>query len=260
MKKFLAVAPGPGPGRPWPPRSQPKDAKAGQDPARPRPSRRPRPGQARRGRAQALRQGRHARFQDPVGHVQGPHVQGQAPLRDPQGRAGQGLPARRPDQEEPQRRRATPARASTTWSSAGSSGRTRSCCGPSPTPTSPIPTTPSTRPSTAMNTATIMMAFPVEALAADGSPGHRRRPSSSPSDVNEIPVKKTLGGQNIDAARTFLDKVRVYPHQPERRGHPDLQSQAAQLPPGLPAPVRRHAAPAAQPDGRRPLLLRQAAR
>ncbi len=62
----------------------------------------------------------------------------------------------------------------------------------------------------AMNTATIMMAFPVEALAADGSPVIDATKFFT-SDVNEIPVKRTLGALNIDASRSFFDKVKVFP-------------------------------------------------
>ena len=51
----------------------------------------------------------------------------------------------------------------------------------------------------AMNTGTIMMAFPVEAFAADGSPVIDPVKFFT-GDVNEIPVKKTLGAQSIDAA------------------------------------------------------------
>ena len=62
----------------------------------------------------------------------------------------------------------------------------------------------------AMNTATIMAAFNVEALAADGSPVIDATKFFT-SDVNEIPVKKTLQAQGLDANRSFLDKVKVYP-------------------------------------------------
>lgn len=62
----------------------------------------------------------------------------------------------------------------------------------------------------AMNTATIMAAFNVEALAADGAPVIDATKFFT-SDVNEIPVKKVLQAQNLDANRSFLDKVKVYP-------------------------------------------------
>jgi len=61
-----------------------------------------------------------------------------------------------------------------------------------------------------MNTATIMMAFNVEALAADGAPVIDATKLFT-TDVNEIPVKRRVGGQNIDSGRTFLEKVRVFP-------------------------------------------------
>ncbi|MBN1939141.1 MAG: zinc-dependent metalloprotease [Candidatus Aminicenantes bacterium] len=61
-----------------------------------------------------------------------------------------------------------------------------------------------------MNTPTIMMAFNIEALAADGSPVIDATKLFT-SDVNEIPVKKRVSGQNIDGSRTFLEKVRVFP-------------------------------------------------
>ncbi|MDP2915651.1 MAG: zinc-dependent metalloprotease [Candidatus Aminicenantes bacterium] len=62
----------------------------------------------------------------------------------------------------------------------------------------------------AMNTATIMAAFNVEALAADGAPVIDATKFFT-SDVNEIPVRKVLQAQNLDANRSFLDKVKVYP-------------------------------------------------
>jgi len=72
------------------------------------------------------------------------------------------------------------------------------------------PTDPIKKAVDAMNTATIMMAFSVEALAADGSPVIDATKLFT-SEVNEIPVKKTLGAQNIDASRSFFDKVKVFP-------------------------------------------------
>jgi len=62
----------------------------------------------------------------------------------------------------------------------------------------------------AMNTATIMASFNVEALAADGGPVIDAAKFFT-SDVNEIPVKKTLQAQSLDANRSFVDKVKVYP-------------------------------------------------
>jgi hypothetical protein len=72
------------------------------------------------------------------------------------------------------------------------------------------PSEPIARAVEAMNTATIMMAFNVEALAADGAPVIDATKFFT-SDVNEIPVKKVLSAQSLDAARSFLDKVRVFP-------------------------------------------------
>ncbi|MCX6561318.1 MAG: zinc-dependent metalloprotease [Candidatus Aminicenantes bacterium] len=85
----------------------------------------------------------------------------------------------------------------------------------------------------AMNTATIMMAFNVEALAADGSPVIDATKLFT-SDVNEIPVKKTLGGLNIDASRTFLDKVRVFPLNLNVEALQTFNPKPAQLPAGFP--------------------------
>jgi hypothetical protein len=85
----------------------------------------------------------------------------------------------------------------------------------------------------AMNTATIMMAFNVEALAADGSPVIDATKLFT-SDVNEIPVKKTVGGQNLDASRSFLDKVRVYPINLNVEALQTFNPKPAQLPAGLP--------------------------
>jgi hypothetical protein len=72
------------------------------------------------------------------------------------------------------------------------------------------PNEPIARAVEAMNTATIMMAFNVDALAADGSPVIDATKFFT-SDVNEIPVKRILSAQSLDAARSFLDKVRVFP-------------------------------------------------
>ena len=109
----------------------------------------------------------------------------------------------------------------------------------------------------AMNTGTIMMAFPVEAFAADGSPVIDPVKFFT-GDVNEIPVKKVLGGQSIDPARTFFDKARVFPINLNVQATQTFNPEAARAAPGFPAPVRLSAAPDAQPDGRRPLLLHQA--
>ncbi len=85
----------------------------------------------------------------------------------------------------------------------------------------------------AMNTATIMMAFPVEALAADGSPVIDAAKFFT-SDVNEIPVKKTLGAQAIDASRSFFDKVRVYPINMNVAATQTFNPKPPTPPPGFP--------------------------
>jgi hypothetical protein len=84
-----------------------------------------------------------------------------------------------------------------------------------------------------MNTATVMMAFNVEALAADGAPVIDATKLFT-SDVNEIPVKKIVGGQNLDASRSFLEKVRVYPINLNVEALQTFNPKPAQLPAGLP--------------------------
>jgi hypothetical protein len=85
----------------------------------------------------------------------------------------------------------------------------------------------------AMNTATIMMAFNVEALAADGSPVIDATRLFT-SDVNEIPVKKRVGGQALDASRTFLEKVRSYPLNLNVEALQTFNPKPATLPAGFP--------------------------
>ncbi|MDD8027663.1 MAG: zinc-dependent metalloprotease [Acidobacteriota bacterium] len=85
----------------------------------------------------------------------------------------------------------------------------------------------------AMNTATIMMAFAVEALAADGAPVIDATKLFT-SDVNEIGIKKIVGGQNMDASRSFLDKVRVYPLNLNVEALQTFNPKPAQLPAGFP--------------------------
>jgi len=85
----------------------------------------------------------------------------------------------------------------------------------------------------AMNTGTIMMAFPVEAFAADGSPVFDPVKLFT-GDVNEIPVKKILGGQSIDPARTFFDKARVFPINLNVEATQTFNPKPLQLPPGFP--------------------------
>jgi hypothetical protein len=85
----------------------------------------------------------------------------------------------------------------------------------------------------AMNTGTIMMAFPVEAFAADGSPVIDPVKFFT-GDINEIPVKKSLGGQSIDPARTFFDKARVFPLNLNVQATQTFNPKPPELPPGFP--------------------------
>jgi hypothetical protein len=84
----------------------------------------------------------------------------------------------------------------------------------------------------AMNTPTVMMAFNVEALATDGAPVIDATKLFT-SDVNEIPVKKTVRGQSLDASRSFLEKVRVYPVNLNVEALQTFNPRPAQLPAGL---------------------------
>ncbi len=85
----------------------------------------------------------------------------------------------------------------------------------------------------AMNTATIVMAFPVEAFAPDGGPVFDATKLFT-ADVNEIPVKKTLGGASLDASRTFFDKVRAFPVNINVEATQTFNPKPPQLPPGMP--------------------------
>ena len=85
----------------------------------------------------------------------------------------------------------------------------------------------------AMNTGTIMMAFPVEAFAADGSPVIDPVKFFT-GDINEIPVKKVLGGLGIDPARTFFDAVRVFPININVEATQTFNPKPPELPPGFP--------------------------
>jgi hypothetical protein len=98
----------------------------------------------------------------------------------------------------------------------------------------------------AMETPTIMMAFPVEAFAADGAPVVDATRFFT-SDVNEIPVKKTLGGQAIDPARTFLDKVRVFPINLNVEATQTFNPKPPQLPPGFPPQYADYLPPTPSP-------------
>jgi hypothetical protein len=95
------------------------------------------------------------------------------------------------------------------------------------------PSEPIARAVEAMNTGTIMMAFPVEAFAADGSPVIDPVKFFT-GDVNEIPVKKVLGGQSIDPARTFFDKARVFPINLNVQATQTFNPKPPELPPGFP--------------------------
>jgi hypothetical protein len=85
----------------------------------------------------------------------------------------------------------------------------------------------------AMETPTIMMAFPVEAFSPDGAPVIDATKLFT-SDVNEIPVKKTVGGMGLDSGRTFLDKVKVYPINLNVEATQTFNPKPPQLPPGFP--------------------------
>ncbi len=95
------------------------------------------------------------------------------------------------------------------------------------------PSNPISRAVEAMNTPTIMMAFPVETFAKDGAPVVDPTKFFT-SDVNEIPVKKIVQGTSLDASRSFLDKVRVFPINLNVEATQTFNPQPPQLPPGLP--------------------------
>jgi hypothetical protein len=95
------------------------------------------------------------------------------------------------------------------------------------------PNEPISRAVEAMNTGTIMTAFPVEAFAADGSPVIDPVKLFT-GDVNEIPVKKILGGQSLDASRTFLDKARTFPLNFNVEATQTFNPKPPQLPAGFP--------------------------
>lgn len=95
------------------------------------------------------------------------------------------------------------------------------------------PNDPIARAVEAMNTATIMMAFPVEALAATGAPVIDATKLFT-GDVNEIPVKTTLQAQSLDTARTFFDKARVFPLNLNVEATQTFNPKPPQLPAGFP--------------------------
>jgi hypothetical protein len=98
----------------------------------------------------------------------------------------------------------------------------------------------------AMETPTIMMVFPVEAFAADGAPVVDATKFFT-GDINEIPVKKTLGGQAIDPARSFLDKVRVFPINLNVEATQTFNPKPPQLPPGFPPQYADYLPPTPSP-------------
>jgi hypothetical protein len=98
----------------------------------------------------------------------------------------------------------------------------------------------------AMETPTIMMAFNVEAFAPDGAPVIDATKLFT-SDVNEIPVKKTLGGMGLDSARTFLDKVKAYPININVEATQTFNPKPPQLPPGFPPQYADYLPPTPSP-------------
>ncbi len=95
------------------------------------------------------------------------------------------------------------------------------------------PAEPISRAVEAMNTGTIMAVFPVETYAADGSPVFDPAKLFT-SDINEIPVKKIVGGMGIDPSRTFLDKASVYPTNLNVEATQTFNPKPPTLPPGFP--------------------------
>ncbi len=95
------------------------------------------------------------------------------------------------------------------------------------------PNDPISRAVDAMNTATIMMTFPVEAFAADGAPVVDGTKFFT-SDVNEIPVKRLLQGASLDASRTFFDIAKVFPLNLNVEATQTFNPRPPQLPAGVP--------------------------
>jgi len=85
----------------------------------------------------------------------------------------------------------------------------------------------------AINTPSIMMSFPVEALAADGSPVIEATKLFT-SDVNEIPVKTAVRGTDLDPSRSFLEKVRAFPININVEATQTFKPKPEPLPPGFP--------------------------
>ncbi len=199
-------------------------------------------------------------FSTQTGLIKVHTLKGKVLFRDPQTRAGQGPPARRPDHEEPER--------------VELSGPVRRGHGrPLGTAREQSPPADGVLRQHRRSQRAHQQGrrgdehshdhdgLPRRGLGRRRLAGHRRDQVFHQRRERDPGEEGPSGGQSLDATRTFLDKVRVYPDQPERRGHPDLQSQAGpRSPAGLAAPIRRYAASAAQPDGRRPLLVRQASR
>jgi len=95
------------------------------------------------------------------------------------------------------------------------------------------PNDPVSRAVEAINTPTILMAFPVEAFAADGSPVIEATKFFT-SDVNEIPVKNSLHGMALDPSRSFLEKVRAFPININVEATQTFNPKPPTLPPGFP--------------------------
>ncbi len=97
-----------------------------------------------------------------------------------------------------------------------------------------------------MDTPTIMMAFNVEANSPAGDPVIDATKLFT-SDVNEVPVKKAFRGAGLDASRTFLDKVRVYPINLNVEATQTFNPKPAELPPGFPPQYADYLPPTPSP-------------
>ncbi len=98
----------------------------------------------------------------------------------------------------------------------------------------------------AMNTPTIMMAFPVEAFAADGAPVVDVTKFFI-GDVNEIPVKKSVDAMGVDASRSFIEKVRAFPININVEATQTFNPNPPQLPPGFPPQFAKYLPPSPSP-------------
>ena len=108
------------------------------------------------------------------------------------------------------------------------------------------PNDPISRAVEAMNTQTIMMAFPVEAFAADGAPVVDVT-KLFVGDVNEIPVKKSLDAAGLDASRSYVEKVRAFPININVEATQTFNPNPPQLPPGFPPQFARYIPPSPSP-------------